>query len=333
VNRASSCAWRASAGKQSIRLPAKGCVLPRKQAGVALLTALLVVSLATTAAAALLSRQQIDLARTENLLNSEQAYQYALGVEIWAAGLLAADRKTTATDHLQEPWASKLDPVMVEGGEVSGYTEDMQGRLNLNNLAQPGEAGAIAKQRFERLLGVVGGAPSVADALADWLDTDSEMRDPNGAEDEAYLSEQPPYRAANGKLVSESELRLVKGVTKELYRAVAPYVTALPVATSVNVNTASIPVLMCLVRGLSEGEAKSLVGARGKTGFASVDAFLGEVSFLGRRGIALGLGVTSEYFQTRAEVNVARARVHLTSLLHRSPSGFTEVIRRSEAGG
>lgn len=312
--------------------PPKGCVRPRRQAGIALVTALLVVSLATTAAAALISQQQIDLARTENLLNSGQAYQYGLGVEIWAAGLLAADRQSSATDHLHEPWASKVDPAMVEGGEVSGSTEDMQGRLNLNNLAEPGETGAIAKERFERLLGVVGAASSVADALADWLDADSEMRNPNGAEDETYLSEQPPYRVANGKLVSVSELRLVKGVTKELYQAVAPYVTALPVATSVNVNTAPIPVLMSLVPGLSEGEAKSLVGARGKTGFASVDAFLGEVALLGRQGNTLGLGVTSDYFQTRADVNLARARVHLTSLLHRSASGFTKVIRRSEVG-
>ena len=310
----------------------RGKVRPQSQTGIALITALLVVSLTTTAAAALLSQQQIDFARTENLLNSEQAYQYGLGVEIWAAGLLAADRKTSDTDHLHEPWASKLEPVTIDGGEVSGYTVDMQGRLNLNNIAQAGENGVIAKERFERLLGVIGAPLAIADALADWLDADSEMRNPNGAEDEAYLGEQPPYRAANGMLVSVTELRLVKGVTNELYQAVAPYVKALPVAASVNVNTAPIPVLMSIIPGLSEGEAKSLVGARGKTGFASVEEFLAEVSFLGRTGNALGLAVTSDYFQTRADVSLPRAHVHLTSLLQRSASGFPKVILRSEAG-
>lgn len=306
--------------------------MPREQTGIALMTALLVVSVVTIAAATLLSRQQVDFARTENLLNSEQAYQYGLGVEAWAAGLLTADRQTSATDHLNEPWATKLEPVAVDGGKISGYTEDMQSRLNLNNLAESGEHGAIAKERFERLLRVIGGSPAVADALADWLDADSERREPHGAEDEAYLSEQPPYRVANAKLTSVSELRLVKGVTKELYQALIPYVTALPVATPVNVNTAPIPVLMSVVPGLSESEAKSLLSARSNTGFASVEKFLAEVSFLGPQGNALGLAVTSDYFQTRADVDFVRARIHITSLLQRSASAAPKVILRSETG-
>ncbi len=303
-----------------------------RQAGIALVVALLVVTLATTAAASLLSQQQLDFARTENLLNSEQAYQYGLGVEIWAAGLLAADRKSGDTDHLYEPWATKLDPVMVDGGKVSGYTEDMQGRLNLNNLAETGEDGDVARERFERLLNIFGGPLSVVDALADWLDVDNEVRNPDGAEDAAYLSEQPPYRVANGKLVSVSELRLVKGVTQELYQSLAPYVTALPVATPVNVNTAPIPVLMSIVPGISEAEASSLVSSRGKTGFPSVAQFLAEVSYLGRQGNEVGLAVASDYFQTRAEVNLPRTQVHLTSLLQRSDGELPTVILRSEAG-
>jgi general secretion pathway protein K len=208
----------------------------------------------------------------------------------------------------------------------------MQGRLNLNNIAELGDNGAIAKERFERLLRILGGPPTFVDALADWLDRDSEMRDPHGAEDEAYLNEQPPYRAANGKLVSVSELILIKGMTKELYQAMATYVTVLPAATAVNVNTAAVPVLMSVVPGLTEAEAKSLVGARGKTGFESVEEFLAEVSFLGKSGNALGLAVTSDYFQTHADVNLPRARVSLTSLLQRSGTGFPKVILRSEAG-
>lgn len=314
-----------------VALPTKG-TNPPAQAGIALVTALLVVSLATTAAAAMLSRQQIDIARTENLLSSEQAYQYGLGVESWAAALLAVDRQNSDTDHLREAWATQLGPLTVEGGEVSGYTEDMQGRFNLNNLAEPEENGVIAKERFERLLGVVGVAPAVADAVADWLDTDNEARSPNGAEDAAYLSEQPAYRAANGKLVSVSELRLVKGVTEELYEALAPYIAALPVVTPVNVNTAPIPVLMSLIPGLSDSQAKSLVGARGETGFASVEEFLAEVSLLGGQGNSQGLAVASDYFQTRGDVTLGRARVRLTSLFQRLPRGLPKVIMRSEAG-
>ena len=49
------------------------------QRGVALITALLVVALATTAAVAMATRLNVDMRRTGNLLNGEQAYAYALG--------------------------------------------------------------------------------------------------------------------------------------------------------------------------------------------------------------------------------------------------------------
>ena len=52
--------------------------------GVALVTALLVVSLATVAAAAMATRLHVDMRRTANLLHSEQAYAYAIAAESWA---------------------------------------------------------------------------------------------------------------------------------------------------------------------------------------------------------------------------------------------------------
>ena len=45
-----------------------------RQRGVALITALLVVALATVAAVAMATRQQLDIRRTGNLLHGEQAY-------------------------------------------------------------------------------------------------------------------------------------------------------------------------------------------------------------------------------------------------------------------
>ncbi|MGF1613486.1 MAG: type II secretion system minor pseudopilin GspK [Gammaproteobacteria bacterium] len=310
------------------RWPAGGP--PPAEDGVALVTALLVVALATTAAAALISQQQIDFARTENLFNSEQAYQYGLGVESWAAGLLAADRTRSEIDHVHEPWATRLEPVAADAAVVSGYIEDMQGRLNLNNLVEAGETGVIAKERFQSLLGIIGAPLPIADALVHWLNTDGDTTSPKDRASEASRSKPPLEPVTKAKMVQVSELRLVEGVTQEIYRALAPYVAALPAATAVNVNTAPAPVLMSLVPGLRESEAQSLIGARGKTGFARVEGFLAQVSLLGRHANPLGLGVASDYFQTQAEVRIGRARVHLTSLLWRPTTGLPQVILRSE---
>jgi len=77
-----------------------------RQRGVALVTALLVVSLATVAAVAMATRLHVDVRRTGNLLHGEQAYAYAVAAK--AAGpdgrLSQADVRTLPLD-LQADWA------------------------------------------------------------------------------------------------------------------------------------------------------------------------------------------------------------------------------------
>jgi len=193
------------------------------QRGVALVTALLVVSVVTVAAVAMATHQHIDVRRTGNLIHGEQAYEYALAAESWARVILRRDAADSDYDSLTEDWATALPPIAVEGGQVNGTVEDMQGRFNLNNLAglkkKTGEAkgtGAGVKAGkaaniayYKRLLDILGLESALADTLADWVDADIDAQFPNGAEDEYYLLLERPYRAANRPLVSISELRLV----------------------------------------------------------------------------------------------------------------------------
>ena len=107
------------------------------QRGVALVTALLVVALATVAAVAMASRQQLDVRRTANLLQGDQAYVYAQAVEDWARVVLKRDAKDNQIDKLDDDWAQRLSPIVVPGGQVDGFIIDLQGRFNLNNLVKP----------------------------------------------------------------------------------------------------------------------------------------------------------------------------------------------------
>ena len=59
----------------------------RRQLGVALLTALLVTAIAALAATAMAARQHLDSRRTLNVVQFDQAYLFALGVESWAKNL------------------------------------------------------------------------------------------------------------------------------------------------------------------------------------------------------------------------------------------------------
>ena len=104
------------------------------QRGVALVTALLVVSLATMAAVSMVTHQHVDVRRTGNLLHGEQAYAYALAAESWAPVIMNRDKEDTEIDMLGEDWATALPPISVDGGFVNGLISDLQGRFNVNNL-------------------------------------------------------------------------------------------------------------------------------------------------------------------------------------------------------
>jgi general secretion pathway protein K len=300
-----------------------------RHSGVALISALLVVALATVAAVSMASRQHVDIRRTANLLDADQSFLYELGAEGWGAQILARDRQDNQVDHLGEDWATLLFPISVPGGTIAAAIEDMQGRFNINSLVEEGKVSEIALSRFRRLLELHELDPAIADAVLDWIDQDIDLRFPAGAEDDAYLNATPPYRTGNAPMASTSELRLVKGVTREAYEVLAPLLSALPTATPVNVNTASVPVLMALADGITESDAAALVDARGDAGYASVDDFVRQDALAGRKITAEGLAVASDYFMVRAEAKIGRAQVHMNSLLRRDAGGQVSVVWRS----
>ena len=304
--------------------------LRHRQVGVALVTALLVVALATVAAAAMAARQQLDIRRTANLLDGDQAYVYAVGVESWGRVVLARDARDNQVDKLDEDWAERLSPIAVPGGQVDGYISDLQGRFNLNNLVTAeGQLSAADVRYFQRLLRVLQLNEQVTVAVVDWLDRDFETRFPDGAEDDHYLGTDAPYRAANRAFQSISELRLVKGVDAKTWNALAPYVCALPERTVININTASAPLLAALIEEFSLRDGEQLAETRGEGGYDSIDDFLGQDAFIGRETNAIQalIGVSSRYFLLRGEIVVGTARARLFSVLERGENGIRTLAR------
>ncbi|MDH3560833.1 MAG: type II secretion system minor pseudopilin GspK [Gammaproteobacteria bacterium] len=293
----------------------------------ALVTALLVVSLATVAAVAMATRQHIDVRRTGNLVHGEQAYAYALAAESWARVTLRKDARESNYDALDEDWATALPPIAVEGGLVSGRVDDLQGRFNLNNLVgEDGKASDADQAYFTRLLDLLGLELSLADTLTDWIDADIDARFPDGAEDEHYLLNEPAYRPANRPLASVSELRLVKGFDAEALQLLIPHVTALPGRTLINVNTATAVVLQALHSELDASAVEMLLADREDTGYQSTDDFLGHAALAGLE-LDTAVDVNSEYFRILTDVVVGQGQARLESLLSRT-DGETRIIYR-----
>jgi general secretion pathway protein K len=270
--------------------------------GVALVMAMGVVALAAVAATAMLVSLSTWSRQDELTADHAQAQQLIQAGTDWARAVLSDDRRATGDiDHPGEAWALRLPPIPVEKGELVGYIEDQQGLFNLNNLVSNGKLDAIQYARFQRLLSILGLRAELADALVDWIDADNQPQPSGGAEDETYLALDPAYRASNQPLIDIDELALVRGFDAGVRTRLAPFVTALPGMTAINVNTAPPEVLAAVVDGLDLDAARTLVARRNQAFYRDNAAF--------RSQLGKGANVSDQDIRVGSDYFVATLRV------------------------
>jgi general secretion pathway protein K len=307
-----------------------------QQSGVALLTAIFVVALATIAATALATSSAIALRRAENLQSAEIARWYAEGVESWVKSVLALDAKAksgkSSPDALGDAWAQPVSFIPIDNGGIRGQVVDLQGLFNLNSLATTNQNDYKRNlQIFESLLENIpnfdpNGASGLGDAIRDWVDADDQRSGSGGAEDGDYLGLDPPYLAANQPVQSVSELLAIHGMTPKIFAALRPYVCALPTTSlQINVNTAPGPVLMALVAGGggNAGEVESFVKERLEHPAEKISDLPANMLPKTANSVAQ---VNSTYFELRQEVVVGSVRVALYSVIYRPSGGSSPPI-------
>ena len=296
-----------------------------KQRGVAVVLAMGVVALAAAAATAILVTQSTWARHSALATEHFQAQSLArVGVD-WARALLADDRRTSTVDHLGEPWALRTAPVPVDNGEIAGFLEDQQAAFNLNNLVLGDRINVEEFGRFRRLLSILGLPSALADALADWIDADSEPLSADGAEDSYYLALTPPYLAANQPLADVSELALVRGFNDSVRARLRPFVTALPRATQVNVNTASAEVMAATIENMDLDAARALVAQRGRAYFSTVEDFSNRLP--ARFTVpASGIALASSFFVVTLRATIGDAQARIAALIAREGTSRPAVI-------
>ena len=168
---------------------------------------------------------------------------------------LRIDARDNQYDTLDEIWSRSALPISLGDAEVRVTIEDEERKIDLNRLMLANGIAPDEKRlaMFQRLLDTLGIDRAVADAVVDWLDNDENPR-VGGAESSYYNGLPNPYRAKNDLFDTIGELRLVRGVTAEIYEKLLPFVT---VSSSgmVNLNTAPKEVLMSLSAGVDLAEA------------------------------------------------------------------------------
>lgn len=307
----------------------------KSQQGVALVAVLLIFALISVLAASMVHRQNLLLQRSLNMLSQDQAYQFALAIELFAREVLHDDYEKDRKDNKFVDTLQELENSIVYAEptfSVEGQLDDLQARFNINSLVTPtGQVNSIARQRFENLLFQLGITDFRVEVLIDWLDPDDQVSEGGGAEDETYLLKDPPYRAGNQPMRNTSELLLLEGMTRETYELLEPYVTALPPEVNkLNVNTMSAQLIRSLDSRISEQQALAAVEARGVEGYESLQEFLNEFASFNLQSQAAQLDVRSEYFQLTARAIFDGRSSRLVSIIHRDRNGEIEVIQRDQ---
>ena len=307
------------------------------QRGIALVTALVLVAIATVLAATIGFASIMASQRASTVFGADQALLAAEGAEAMAAyALRQSGASTQGPDSLDQPWAQPYGPYELAPGVTLEFAqiEDQQGKFNINNLAAhpvppantPGASDPTQIKLFQQLLSSLGLEPKWAGILADWIDSDINPNDPDGAEDSVYLGQSPPYRAANQPVSSISELLALPGFGRDRYNRLAPYIAALPPGTPINICTAS-GVLLDAISGKTEYslDPANLAKSRQDNGCFPTTAVF-QTSLAGNKApVPFGMG--SSYYRLRTAITIGTARFNLYSLLKLDGNQIRSILR------
>ncbi len=297
--------------------------IPQRSRGAALLTAMLVLSLVASLAAAMVWRQyravQIEAADRARV----QAAWVLAGALDWARLILREDaragRSDGGVDHLGEPWAVPLAEARLstflaadreadndEGPEafLSGRIEDAQARYNLANVIEPREPNPAEERVLLRLAGQAGLSQGM---VQNWL---TQLRAARHASPDANDAPLLPRRFEQLSWL---------GMDAASRAALEPLLVLLPRTTPVNVNTASREVLAALFDGMDLATAERLVQARRSRPFRSLEEIQAQLPSDELRAAATKerVGFSSQFFLVTGRLRLDDRVMEQRSLLAR----------------
>jgi general secretion pathway protein K len=324
--------------------------LPHRQRGMAMLVAILLVALGTIIAAAVAYESAMTARRATATFAFDEGILVAQGAEAFAAYglrtfLQSNSSSTTGGGDIYpgQGWDQPVSFEVAPGIGLDAQLQDLQGRFNLNWLGQTvnNQPNPQAVKAFNRLLAFLQIEPKWTDMIVDWIDQNQQAL-PDGAEDSAYLGQNPPYLTANQFITSTSELLALPGFGRENYEKLAPYITALPPNSKFNICTAHGKLLDAFTKQEEYGHDEAafeknrqeaagcfppqntygpLMDASASTGGTPGGGAPGSAAIRG--------GTSSVYFRLTSRITIGTVEFNLYSLLYVDSSQRIHVLLRS----
>ena len=321
----------------AVGLPGPACQAASRlgrQAGAALLAAMLTVTLVATFAATALWQQfrSTEVEAAERI--RVQSGWILTGALDWSRLILREDARSGGADHLAEPWAVPLNEARLSSflavdksasdtereAFLSGQISDLQARLNVANLIDGAALSEPGMVMFGRLFDLLGLQPQELTGLSGQLLQAVVASNPAAAPPAGGGAARPQSQSQSGSatLMPQRVDQLVwLGLSPDSLAILKPHITLLPVRTQVNLNTASAEVIYASTPGIELADAQRLVAGRERSHFRSLaDAF----KALGGQATPFNdaqHGVASRYFEVRGQLRLDNIVVLERSVLQR----------------
>ena len=268
------------------------CFLQKRQKGSAILTALFIMTVVAIAATAISYRMHMDIKRTQLVKTV-----YDIDSQIEGDLLCTMSRWLKLNEHTfhhnENNRYLESSPLFTD---LNKKVTDLQAKFNLNNLKDKKYI-----HFFAHLIQTV--SPKTDNVIAyniaintyRWLQPYKAGLTLQSGNNSHYLKQAFPYLAAHKPFANISEWRLVKDVDESLFAKLAPYITVLPKKTSININTASKPIL--LAAGLKKETIQQILDKRKNHPYKKLSKFKKTIETLqSKPKIDISqFGVTSHY--------------------------------------
>ncbi len=303
----------------------------KKQYGMVVVVALFIMTLVAVMAITMMTRLERDTRRTTLLLNNIQAEFYAQGSIAWAIDQLRNDWQNKKPDRLIDniPMHSPVNEV--NHYQISSTIYDMQARYNLNNLIN-----IDAQKDFLRLIKYVNPKMTSAEletisrAILDWLTPGNKTN----TYEQYYTNLSAPYRAAHRAFLSVDELRLVKGITPELFNALKSHIVALPRVTPINIQTAQPAVLLTLSSSMTLNTARQIVEMQQQKPFLTISQFTALPAIKNQQIDAKKIDAISQFFLIETKIDLTDQHLVLYTLAERiTDKGPTKIVIHWQSKG
>jgi len=299
----------------------------QRQRGVAVVTALLLTTLAISIVASLFWQQQVQVRSMENQRLQLQTKWIQRGALDWASVILRQPFGNRIS--LEQIWATPLAETRLDQyiereriqGEnftasLSGQVYDAMARYNLNNLASGGVRDPVETEVLAKLLTNLRLEARLARPIADLVAAGQPLavQDP----DTVKVGPQTPRTGNPMPVMRVDDLLAVQGVKPEAIEVLRQMVIVLPAeGTKVNVNTAPAEVLAAVLPGCSLAQANALVEQRKRVPWNDIGQFMSELQCQGEPDGQPKIDITSTYFLVQSRIRLDRAALDAESLVQK----------------